>query len=184
MGVIVNCWLQMIRRRVMSKGNICIIGLSKQFTDYVGRQLSIRMDMFYANIQEILEFELMNIDEVQEVCGLDYLQREEFSIINRVCSYDNTLVFLEYSRLNDDSILDIVKENCLLIYLSLDEKRFLKEFDKDNLSEGAKKLDIDMMQDRDFLCRRISDITVECEDLKDNDLIDNIIEQILKYYSK
>lgn len=168
----------------MSKGNICIIGLSKQFTDYVGRQLSMRMDMFYANIQEILEFELMNINEVEEVCGLDYLQREESSIIGRVCSYDNTLVCMEYSYLNDDNILNIVKENCLIIYLHLDEKRYLKELANENMSESEKKLNVDIMQDRDFLCKGLSDITIECGNLQNNDLIDNVIEHILKYYSK
>lgn len=167
----------------MSKGNICIIGLSKQFTDYVGKQLSIRMDMFYANIQEIIEFELMDMEKMEQVCGLDYLNREERSIISRISSYDNTLLNMEYSRLNDESILKTVKENCLVIYLRLDEKRFLKEIRKDNLNESARRLDVDMMPDRDYLCSRIADITVDCENLVENDLIDSIIENILKYYS-
>lgn len=167
----------------MSKGNICIIGLSKQFTDYVGKQLSIRMDMFYANIQEILEFEIMDKEEMEQVCGLDYLNKEERSIINRICSYDNTLVNMEYSRLNDDEILNVVKENCLLIYLRLDEKRFLKEIKKDNMGESARLLDRDMMPDRDFLCGQLADITVECGQMEENELIDGVIEDILKYYS-
>lgn len=167
----------------MSKGNICIIGLSKQFTDYVGKQLSIRMEMFYANVQEIIEFELMDINKMEAVCGTEYLQKEEKAIINRICSYDNTIVNIDFASLNDEDNLQTVKDNCLLIYIKLNEKRYLRELAKDNLNESIKMLSQEMMSDRDFLCSRMADITVDCQDYQDTQLIDNIIESILKFYS-
>ena len=44
----------------MPKSNICVIGLSKLFADEVCKQLSVRLDMFYANVQDILEYELVD----------------------------------------------------------------------------------------------------------------------------
>ncbi|MGN0960821.1 MAG: shikimate kinase [Christensenellales bacterium] len=168
----------------MSKTNLCIVGLSKQFTDDIGKQLSIRLDMFYANIQEILEFELMDIEKMGEVCGVDYLLKEEKSIIRRVCSYDNTLINIEYSTLNIENNLDIVKNNCLIIYLKLNERRFQKEQTRENINNNVKNINKDLFHDRDFICNKLADIIVDCDDYKDNDLIDIIIEKILKYYTK
>lgn len=167
----------------MSKANICIIGLSKTFTDKVCKQLSMRMEMYYANVQDILEFELMDLERVEKVCGPEYVLKEERSIIKRVCSYDNTIINVDYSSLNNDVNLEVITENCLLIYVRLDEMRFLQELETEGLTINVMQLKKDLYQDRDFICQKFSDITVDCDQLVDNDLIDVIIEKILGYYT-
>ena len=167
----------------MAKVNICVIGLSKQFTDDVCKQLSIKMDMFYANVQEILEFELMDIERVEQVCGVDYVQKEERSIIRRLCTYDNTLINLDYSCLNNESNLEVVRDNCLIIYIKLDEKRFIKEQDKENITNNVKEINRDLFHDRDFLCSNFADISVDCYDYEDDELTNSIIQKIMKYYT-
>lgn len=167
----------------MSKANICIVGLSKQFTNDVSKQLSIRMDMFYANIQDILEFELMDLDKVEEVCGVEYLLKQERSIVRRVCSYDNTLINVDYSCLNNDNNLEVIRDNCLIIYLKLNEKRFIKELEKENINNNVKNIDKDLFHDRDFLCNKFSDISVNCEEYSDSEIVDIVIEKILEFYT-
>lgn len=167
----------------MSKANICIIGLSKQFTDDVGKQLSIKMDMFYANVQEIIEFELMDISNVEKICGVDYLLKEEKSIIKRLCTYDNTIINLQYSNLNQEENLEFVKNNCLIIYLRMSEKRYLQELEKDNVTSNEKSIDKDVFYDRDYICGKMADITVNCEQYNNKELTDIIIEQILRFYT-
>ena len=167
----------------MSKSNICIVGLSKQFIDEVCRQLSNKLDMFYANVQEIIEFELMDLAKVEEICGVEYLLKEEKSIIRRVCTYENTLINIEYSSLNNESTLDIVKHNCLLIYLRLDSNRFIAEQNREALSDNIKLINQDVFSDRDFICNKVADLTIDCLNLRGQELETMIIEQILKYYS-
>ena len=166
----------------MSKTNLCIVGLSKQFTDNVCKLLSIKMDMFYASIEEIFAYELMDIEKIEEICGLDYLVKEEKSIIRRVCGYENTLINIDYSLLNNDEILDEVDKNCLIIYLSLTEDRFEKEQIKEHISSNLMSINKEVFCDRDFLCKNISDITINCEDLNIDNLVNRITEQILQYY--
>ena len=103
----------------MSKTNLCIIGLSNQFTNDVCKQLAIKMDMFYANIEDIFAYELMDIGKVEAVCGVDYLLKEEKSIIKRVCGYDNTLINILTNnssrfcllKLKNDNVLNLCSEN-------------------------------------------------------------------------
>ena len=168
----------------MSKTNLCFIGLAKNFTDIVCKQLSAQLDMFYANVQEIIEFELLDIPSVEEKCGREYLLKEEMKIINRISCYENTLINIEYSNLNNETNLKTIKEHCLLVYLRLDSDRFEKELIKDNLTKNQTLLQQDLFQDRDFICKNISDMYINCTDLKVNDLIRFIMEQIIKYYVK
>lgn len=166
----------------MSKSNICVVGLPKKFTDIVCEQLAIKLDMFYANIDKLFEYELTDLNKVEEVCGVDYLLKEQISIIKRTCSYDNTLICIEYPLLNNDDILKIIKDNCLLIYLGVSASRFKEELDKNENSKSVKIIEIDAFADRDVLCRNMADISVDIEKLEMNVLINKIIDKILEYY--
>jgi len=167
----------------MSKTNLCIIGLSKQFTDNVCKQLANKMEMFYANIEEIFAYDLMDVGRIEEVCGVDYLFKEEKSIIRRVCGYDNTLINIDYALLNNDDILNHIKTKCLLVYLSLDRKRFIQEQKKEMISSNLISINNEVFDDRNFLCNRISDIKIDCDELDDDSIVNRTIETILNYYS-
>ena len=166
----------------MSKSNVCVVGLSKQFTDIVCQQLSIKLDMFYANIEKLFEYELTDLNKVEEMCGIDFLVKEQISIIKRTCSYDNTLMCIEYPLLNNDDIYQLIQNNCLLIYLGVSEDRFKNELEKTEDSESVRIIETDAFYDRDFLCRKMADIVVDSEELEMNVLINKIIDGILEYY--
>ena len=167
----------------MSKANICIIGLLENFVDKYSFEISKKLDMFYANVSQIVEFELFDLHKMEELLGKDYINKEESSILKRICSYDNTLMNVNYSILNNEKNLQIVKENCLLIYLKLKKSRFEREQDKENISDSLKLINSDLFKDRDYLCSIKADICVDCENLEDNRLVDKVFTEILNYYN-
>ena len=167
----------------MSKTNVCVVGLSKQFTDNLCQELANKLDMFYANISKLFEYELTDLSKVEELCGIEFLIKEEVSIIKRTCTYDNTLICIEYPLLNNNEILKIVKDNCLLIYLGTTQENFNNELDKIEENNSIKIIEKDAFEDRDFLCRKMADLVVDCEDLQMDLLINRIIEKIVEYYS-
>lgn len=167
----------------MSKTNVCVVGLSKQFTDNLCQELANKLDMFYANINKLFEYELTDLSKVEELCGIEFLIKEEVSIIKRTCTYDNTLICIEYPLLNNNEILKIVKDNCLLIYLGTTQENFNNELDKIEENNSIKIIEKDAFEDRDFLCRKMADLVVDCEDLQMDLLINRIIEKIVEYYS-
>ena len=167
----------------MSKTNVCVVGLSKQFTDNLCQELANKLDMFYANINKLFEYELTDLSKVEELCGIEFLIKEEVSIIKRTCTYDNTLICIEYPLLNNNEILKIVKDNCLLIYLGTTQENFNDELDRIEENNSIKIIEKDAFEDRDFLCRKMADLVVDCEDLQMDLLINRIIEKIVEYYS-
>ena len=166
----------------MSKKNICLYGLAKQFTDEVGKELSKKLDLYYANFEKIFEFEMIDLDRLEELCGKDYLIKKESSLLKRLCSYDNTLININYSLLNLDSNLECIDESCLVIYLKLDLDRYLIESVNDNKSQGNKAIDLDLFQDRNHLCEKHANIVVDSFDYDINKIVDSIIVEILKYF--
>ena len=167
----------------MSKSNVCVVGLSKMFTDNVCQELANKLDMFYANVSKLFEYELTDLDKVEELCGIEFLVKEEVSIIKRTCTYDNTLICIEYPLLNNREILKIVKDNCLLIYLGVPQDRFNKELDILEQSKSIKIIEKDAFVDRDYICRNMADLVVDCEDIEIELLVTRIIEKLVEYYS-
>ena len=164
----------------MPKLNICVVGLAKDFTDKVCSELANSLELYYANVEKILEFELFDSANIEKVCGRDYLLKEQKSIIKRLCSYEDTLINLNYFNLNNDDTLNLVKNNCLLVYLHLDEKRFNSEI----VNNGNNAIfDISLFLDRDKICMEEADIVVDCKDFNVDDVATLVAESIIIYYA-
>lgn len=168
----------------MDKANLFVLGLSKLFTDKVCRELAESLEMFYANVQEILEFELMDLMEVESVCGVDYLLKQELSIVRRVSTYDNTIVNGQLSALNHDKTYESVKQNCLIIYLQQDKDSIMNDCEKEGLSESHLSINDDLFEDRDSLASAFSDVIVNVANLDISHATKKVIDAIVLYYSK
>lgn len=168
----------------MPKANICLVGLSSQFVDKNALELSKKLDMFYANASEIIQFELFDISRMEEMCGKDYLERKETAVLKRICTYENTIINIEYQLLNTETNYKFIKENCLIIYLKLSLNRYKKEILEERMSDSAKSLNIDLFKDRDFICSKKADIVVDCKDIEGEELLGLIMQKLLGYYEK
>lgn len=166
----------------MPKANICLIGLSNQLIDQLGLELSKKLDMFYANVQKIIEFELFDMQKMQEICGKEYLERKESGILRRICTYENTVLSVEYPLINSDYNYDNLNNSALIIYVRLGLKKLKKKYETENITEGAKLINIDLFEDRDYICKRKADIVVDCDNLEENHIVDVIMGEIVKFY--
>ncbi len=167
---------------LMSKANICLIGLSNSFVDKYALDLSKKLDMFYANASEIIQFELFDKTKMEEVCGKEYLEKKESAILRRICTYENTIVNVEYQLLNNENNYKFVKDYCLIIYLRLNLDRYKEELSTENLSDSTRLLNVDLFGDRDFICEKKADIVVDCGWQRDEELVDSILKKLLSFY--
>lgn len=166
----------------MPKANICLIGLSNQFVDQFGLDLSKKLEMYYANVAKIIEFELFDMNKMEELCGKDYLERKESSILKRICTYEDTILNVEYTLLNNDENYTYLKNSCVIVYLKLSKNRYKKIQDNENLSDCVKMINLDLFDDRNFICEKKSDMVVDCSELSGKDLLDKFLEEIVKFY--
>lgn len=160
----------------MAKHNLCVIGLYKTVKPLANR-IADTLDMYFADIDELIAFDLLDVKLTQEVCGREYLLKIEKNKVKTVTSYENTLLSLDYSVLNNDSIIENIKDNCVIIYL---------KYSSDYVKSRLKKTDgieYELFEDRDYICTQMADIIVHCDDLPTNKIIEQTTTKLQDYYN-
>lgn len=164
------------------KNSICIVGLINDFTKKIAKALADELEMFYADVNELLQFDLIDINEAQKKSGKNYILKLETSKVKTVSTYENTVFTLNYSSLINNNNYEYVKENSLIIYLKLGEKTFLKVLENQNLTKNQKHLQAVVFKDRDKLCNKICDIKISVRSLDEKVIIKNLIYALQEYY--
>lgn len=162
------------------KQNICVISLNNTFAIKVSKKIADAFDMFFADISALIEFELLDIEHARVVCGEEYIHKVERSKVKMVNSFENTLFTMDYSLLNEESSLNLTRENSFIIYLRL-SKDYLKIIDEKYDSKlSGKGLIFDVFEFRNQLCEKYADIIVDCDKMSDNEIVKLISNKFLE----
>lgn len=161
--------------------NICIVGLLKSYTKNVAKCVADALEMFYADVRELLEFDLINLAEASKVVGLDYIEKQECKKIKTLASYENTIFTLDYLSLNNEKNLENVKTGCLLIYLKLGAAYFNKLLKREDIPNSEEILLKTMHTEHSKLLGEYADVVVEINNEKQN-TTKLIIKKIEEYY--
>ena len=158
------------------KNNIAILCLSDKYSKYLGKTLADNLDMFFADINDILQYNMID-QNMLETAGKEYFDKQKEKVIASVCEFENSAICGSF-----DIMINYVKElknNCLLVYLSI-KKEMLKEFEnKDELSNDLIKNLV--FEQEDEICKQSADIVIEITEDKAVNL-ENIKNSILNYY--
>ena len=57
------------------KNNICIFGMVKDYTSKVAKRVADKFEMFFADVDALIEFDLINTNMVKDICGKEYLEK-------------------------------------------------------------------------------------------------------------
>lgn len=158
------------------KQNICVISLSNIYAAKLGKSISDAFDMFFADITELIKFELMDVEHARAVCGDEYIQKVERSKVKAVNTFENTLFTMDYSLLNDDSNLKTTQEHSFIIYLKLSKRALIKVANK-NAYSG---LIFDVYEFRDKLCEKYADIIIDCDKKEESEIIREIENKFME----
>lgn len=163
------------------KKNITILCLVDNFKKNVAKSLADELEMIFADVEQILEYNLINTDMIQKA-GQQYFDQEEQSTLKHIASYHNTIISLQFSTFNKYNNMDILKENSLIIYLALN----YSDFESLNAQENNRtlsKINHLMFDDRDKLMRKKADIVVDIKNLDVTLCTNQIILAIDKYFN-
>lgn len=142
---------------------IVIVSLCDSWTNELAKALAQSLDMIFCDTKDLIEYELINKDAIIKMCSKEYLEESERRVLKHIASFENVVVGINYDYLAKH--VDLLKDNSLIIYLSL-PKMFLKQkanpinlisYDKrsnhlrsiSNISMILKKIDIN------YVCLKI-----------------------------
>lgn len=165
------------------KTNIVLVSL----LDDVNKEISVKIakdfDLYLADMAEILQYNLMNEDEIKSVCGEDYLNGLKNKAIKDVATYENTLISISYGLFIDKENIEVLKKYGTIVYLKFTkdaiENYYKSLSSKEELLDAQLKLD--MYQERNALCEQYSDLVIELTKV-DYDSCCKKIEKVLDNY--
>lgn len=160
------------------KNAITIIAQNCDLKNKTSKKLAKTLNMFFADINSLIKYDLINIKKVIKEAGLEYYNKVETKAVKNVSTYENTVITLDLNTFFNNDNYNILKKNSLVIYLS----QTREDFENSHKNKTYKdKLDEEVFDQRDKLLKSICDITVECQS-KEKNLEEKIIEKIKEYY--
>lgn len=166
------------------KVNITFIALNKSIKNNLAKSLADKLDMFYADVNDLIKYDITNIDKVISIAGIEYYNRVETKIVNSVSSYENTLITMELDTFFNNDNYKILKSTSLFIYVKIDFENYKKILDNE-ISENNKEeksLNKKVFFERDKVLKSVSDIIVEYDE--NVDMIELLINSIKKYFKE
>ena len=139
--------------------------------------------MLFADVEELLQFELLDLKKAFLIGGKDYLEKEENKIISRLCSYSNAFITLDLATFFREKNNTLLKEHALTVYIEFSKQNYLKLLKKEKTGDNF-ELDAKLFEDRNKLLKKHSDISIFCENTNKKDIIKQLLLAINEYYIK
>lgn len=170
--------------------NIAIVSFKSGQAYNVAKVLAGQLDMSFLDTVELFEFDnapRTQSDMVREF-GISIYKKKIRSTVKYASFFENTVINVDISALYSTNILDIVKRNCLIIYLNNGTKRvynFLKKQQyKTKELKKLYKLSLEQVEKRNRQIREKADITINVSSAHDHDLkiASDVIRHIKEFY--
>lgn len=170
--------------------NIAIVSFKSGQAYNVAKVLAGQLDMSFLDTVELFEFDnapRTQSDMIREF-GLRLYKKEIRSTVKYASFFENTVINVDISALYSNNILDIVKNNCLLIYLNNGTKRVYNFLKKQNYQtkelKKLYKLSLDQVEKRNRQIKDRADITLNVSAAHDHDLkiASEVIRHIKEFY--
>lgn len=102
---------------------IIIVSLCDSYSKALGECLSQNLTMMFCDAKDLVEYELIDKNALQELCTKEYLERSERNIMRHIASFVDVVVSISFDYLIHN--YDILKENSLIVFVRL-SKEFIK----------------------------------------------------------
>ena len=169
------------------KTNITFICVLQNYSNNVAKLLGEKLDMFYVDVEDMLDFELGDTKHILSVLGAKegkkYIKQNEVKVIKNIASFENTIISIKPSTLFSNRNLDRIKKSSYIIYLQISPKFISKRatISKDEIDQKLLEL---AFTDQDKIYVDSSDIVVNCSTFKEKKAVKKILTAINDFFKK
>lgn len=162
------------------KQNIAIISLVDNFSSKIAESLSLSLGMYYANLEDIIAYEILNMDEIKEKCGEEYLENLKKKVVGDVLEYENAVISLPLSICSKYNLTKTAFDKTLVIYLKFSKE----EFDKIRKKNYDGKVRAIAFATRDKYLAQNSDIIIPVTNFGQVQNIKKIKREVVAYFTE
>ena len=103
---------------------IVIVSLCETFSNDIANLLSQDLGMLFCGTKELVEYELIDKQALEEKCSVAYLKKLEKNVIKQIASFENVCVSISYEYLVQNATL--FKKNSIIVFIDL-PKTYIKK---------------------------------------------------------
>ena len=103
---------------------IVIVSLCETFSNDIANLLSQDLHMLFCGTKELVEYELIDKQALEEKCSMAYLKKLEKNVIKQVASFENVCVSISYEYFTQN--FSLFKKNSLIVFIDL-PKTYIKK---------------------------------------------------------
>ncbi len=164
--------------------NICITGLLNKYSTHIAEILAKSLDVFFADLIKLVEFDIINIKDTIEICGLDYYQNLLYKKLKELSTYDGIIAYVNYYLLNYENFRELFSDKFVTIFLLVDEEFYNQKLTEESKTDLEIKLERNMYDIRNKIYANKCDIVVDCRGLDDTAVLEKIKTSLIEYYRK
>jgi len=144
------------------KTNIVLVSLCNDMTKFVSKRLAKKMEMYYLDTDELLEYNLQNERDIKKLCGEQYLNKLKKKVLSNIFDYDSSLIYLPFALFLENDNAENLKKNSNIVYLSLgkEDLKSLLMADKTTL-DNDEKVELIAFDIRNEFCKKNCDVCVK-----------------------
>ena len=122
-------------------GNVFFVCLDYDYVGQIANEIALSGDKFFLDVNQLFEYSLMGTQRVKNICGLEYLKKEQKKILLNIKEYENTFINIPYDFVIDEEYKDFI-DKCFIVFVELDKKELLNN----NFTKNAdNNLDVELM---------------------------------------
>ena len=145
------------------KTNIVLVSLLERLNKKIATKISEEFELYFADIADILQYNLVNEGEIESLCGIDYLNNLKNKTIQEVASYENTLITIPYSLFISEKNAEYLNKYGTIVFLkfpvSVLEK--IKKTTKKETTKNEMEILIRTYNEHTALCEDVSDVVID-----------------------
>lgn len=157
--------------------NVLLVGLSSEFVRYFASQLAEKLEFYYLDIDNLLEYSLMDRIKMKQICGTKYLDEQEKKVLKSLNDYEKTIMSIKLESFIANK--KILANKNLTIYLSVEKnqindlnKFLLNEFKTENVLNDL------LFDEYDNFLKKNCEIIIKCDINNIEESLNELILQI------
>lgn len=88
-----------------------------------------KTDLYYLNAEELIDYSLLDKDKMADVCGSEYMEKQEEKVVRSINQYENTIISMNYETLSRN-LKSINKNKNSIIYLKISKEQLRDKFNQ------------------------------------------------------
>lgn len=166
------------------KTNLVIVSLIDAKTKQIATKLATDFDLYLADVNDILEYNLFNAGEIEKNCGLEYLNKLKRKTIKEIGTYENTLISISNNLFVADNNVKNLNKYATIVFINFSKPVIEKYINSLTTQEEKNQFEVMMLAYEEIktVCLENCDIEIPVNKLEFDSNYKKIKKIIDKYY--